>query len=392
MSARLLVVTGSRAEYGLLRPLLDAIARDGSMEASLLVTGAHLSPAHGLTVTEIETDGRAIAARVPLPLDDDSEAGVARAFAAAVSGSADALAADRPDLLVALGDRYETFAAAAAAHLARVPIAHLHGGELTEGATDDGQRHALTKLATLHFTSAEEYRRRVIQMGEDPARVHTVGAFGLDNVRLVPMRPEAEVREALGLPDGRRYVVVTFHPVTLDDDAGLAELRALLGALDDSPDLAVVLTRPNADAGNRSVHAVEDEWLARNTGRAVARDSLGVGLYLNAARHAVAVVGNSSSGIIEAPALGTPSIDIGTRQSGRARAASVRSVKGSRGEISAALHDAVGAPTPDADFESPYGDGHASERTVSHLREWFEGPRDAMKRFYDVKTDLTSAP
>lgn len=389
MSARLLVVTGSRAEYGLLSPLLDEIARDPGMEASLLVTGAHLSPSHGMTVSEIEADGRTIAARVPLPLDDDSEAGVSRALAGALAGAADAMTAARPDMLVALGDRYESFAAVAAAHLARVPVAHLHGGESTHGSTDDGLRHAMTKLATLHFTATEQYRRRVVQMGEDPARVVCAGALGLDNARLLPVRPEAEVRERLGIDDGP-YAVVTFHPVTLAADAGLAQTAALLAALDALADLRVVLTRPNADAGNRAVRALQDEWVARNAARAVAHDSLGADLYLNAVRHAAVVTGNSSSGVIEAPSLGTPTVDVGERQAGRERAASVLHAEADCASIAAALRTALEG-LPAGSFANPYGDGHAAGRIASGIRTWLAGPRDVAKPFFDLPFDLPPA-
>lgn len=390
MSARLLVVTGSRAEYGLLAPLLDEIARDPGMEASLLVTGAHLSPSHGMTVSEIEADGRTIAARVPLPLGDDSEAGVTRALAGALAGTADAIAAARPDMLVALGDRYESFAAVVAAHMARVPVAHLHGGESTLGATDDGLRHAMTKLATLHFTATEVYRRRVVQMGEDPARVVCAGALGVDNALLLPVRPEAEVRERLGVGDGP-YAVVTFHPVTLVADAGLAQTAALLDALDALADLRVVLTRPNADAGNRAVRALQDEWVARNAGRAVAHDSLGADLFLNAVRYAAVVAGNSSSGVIEAPSLGTPTVDVGERQAGRERAASVLHADADSASIAVALRTALAGLPPES-FANPYGDGHAAGRIAAGIRAWLAGPRDTAKPFFDLPFDLPPAP
>jgi UDP-hydrolysing UDP-N-acetyl-D-glucosamine 2-epimerase len=387
------VVTGTRAEYGLFRALLDELDAHGAFDTRLLVTGAHLSPDHGLTIREIEADDRAIAARVELPLTDDSEVGTARASAAALEGAAQAIANFRPELLVVLGDRYETFAATAAAYLLRVPVAQLEGGELTLGALDDNLRHAITKLSTLHFTADEVCRQRVIQMGEDPARVFAVGALGVDNTVRLPLLSSAELESELGFPTGEPFAVVTFHPVTTAPDNGLSEARELLAALDRLDWLRVLLTSVNADSGSRSIRNLEDTWVEAHAGRAWAYDSLGSLRYLSAVAAAAVVIGNSSSGIIEAPSLGTCSVDVGTRQTGRARAASVITTPADRESIVEAVNRALDLAQSGglANIQNPYGDGHAAERIVHELHCWLAEPRDIRKSFFDFECPLVRA-
>lgn len=379
------VLTGSRAEYGLFCPLLDELEGDPGFDVSLIVTGTHLAERFGMTVAGIERDGRRIAARVALPLDDDSELGVSRAMAAALAGVATALNAERPDLLVVLGDRYETLAAACAALLARVPLAHLHGGELSEGATDDAMRHAVTKMAWLHFPATPGAAARIEQLGEDPARIFTVGALGVDNALRGARLSKHELEDDLGPLFGPRTALTTFHPVTLEKASGAAQVAELLAALAEFPELHAVFTLPNADAGNRAVAAAITRYCDAHPERARAFASLGSRRYLSLLGWADVCLGNSSSGVIEAPSLGTPTVDVGERQSGRERAACVLHCEPRAGDIAATLERAL---TPDIQrlarsCPNPYGDGHAAQRIAAVLRERLPLPGTLMKRFHD---------
>jgi len=379
------VLTGSRAEYGLFRPLLDVLERDPGFDVSLIVTGTHLAQRFGMTVAEIERDGSRIAARVPLPLDDDSELGVSRAMAAALAGVAAALDAARPDLLVVLGDRYETLAAACAALLARVPLAHLHGGELSEGATDDAMRHAVTKMAWLHFPATPGAAARIAQLGEDPARVFAVGALGVDNALRQARLSKSELEGELGPLFGPTTALTTFHPVTLEQSSGAAQVGELLAALDGLPELHAVFTLPNADAGNRAVAAAITHYCDAHPDRARAFASLGSRRYLSLLGWADVCLGNSSSGVIEAPSLGTPTVDVGERQSGRERAACVLHCEPRAADIAATLRRAL-APDGQSLAHScpnPYGDGHAAQSIAAVLREHLPLPGTLMKRFRD---------
>ncbi len=386
MSLRLAVLTGTRAEYGLFHPLLAALEADPRFEVGLVVTGAHLDERFGMTVREIEAEGHRIAARVPLPLGDDSDLGVARATGAAVAGIAEALDAEKPDLVVVLGDRYETLAAATAALLLRIPLAHLHGGEITEGAIDESIRHAITKMATLHFTATEEYRERVIQLGEDPDRVFAVGALGVDNA----LHTEAVSAAGLGSDLGFRFefptALVTFHPVTLGETSGAEQVDELLAALDALPQLRVLFTMPNTDAGNRQIAERIDAWAAANSDRAKAFVSLGRLRYLSALAACDVVVGNSSSGIIEAPSFGKPVVDVGDRQQGRARASSVAHCAPGRAAIVSAIEHALSteARAQALKASNPYGDGHAAERIIEVLSAIEPGGLSTRKRFHDI--------
>jgi UDP-hydrolysing UDP-N-acetyl-D-glucosamine 2-epimerase len=383
--ARIAVLTGTRADYGLFRPLLARLAAGPGTDLALLVTGSHLSARFGATVSEIEADGYRIAARIPLALDDDSELGVARAASTALAGVAAALAGERPDLLLLLGDRYETLAAAVAALLARVPVGNLHGGEVTEGAADDAMRHAITKMAWLHFAATPGYARRIVQLGEDPARVFAVGALGVDNALGMDKLTRAELEADLGPVFGPRTAVVTFHPVTLDERGAAEQVAALLAALDSVPDLHAVFTMPNADAGNRAIFSAIEGYCAAHPGRARAFASLGARRYLSLLELADVCVGNSSSGIIEAPSLGTPTVDIGDRQTGRERGPSVLHCVPQAEGIATAIAQAL---TPEMQRlaqarENPYGDGHTAERIAAILREQLPGLGSLKKRFYD---------
>jgi len=306
---------------------------------------------------------------VPLPLDGDSHLDIARATGAAVAGIAEALAAERPDVVMLLGDRYEALAAATAATLMRVPVAHVHGGEITEGAIDDSMRHAITKLSMLHFVSTKEYAQRVIQMGEDPERVFVVGALGVDNALRTDLVPADALASDLGFEFAYPTALTTFHPVTLDDDDGVAQVDELLATFDALAALRVLITMPNADAGNQAIAERLKRWAHTNAGRAKVCASLGRVRYLSAMAACDLVVGNSSSGIIEAPSFGKPTVDVGDRQAGRIRAASVIHAEPERAIITSAIERALSARSRDVASErvNPYGDGHAAERILCAL-------------------------
>ena len=296
------VITGTRADYGLLSPLMRLIDEEADLTLQVMATCMHLSPAFGETVRHIEADGFDVDERVEMLLSSDTELGAAKSTGLGVISIADALVRLAPDVVVILGDRFEALAAATAAFMLRIPIAHVHGGELTEGALDDGIRHAITQLSLLHFASTDAYRRRIIQLGQQPDRVFDVGALGVDNALATPLLTESELAHALGVDLDHPLAVVTFHPVTLEGGRSEEQMRALLAALDEVDLATVIITRPNADPGNRAITDLIDEYLARTTG-ARAFDALGHVRYLSLVRAADVVVGNSSSGIVEAPAL-----------------------------------------------------------------------------------------
>jgi len=363
------VITGTRADYGLLYWLIHDLHQAEDMSLQLIVSGMHLMPEFGHTVEVIERDGFPIAARVDLQLSSDSPPAVAHAMGVGMIGFADALSRLAPDLLVILGDRFEMLAAASAAFTLRIPIAHIHGGEVTEGALDEGFRHAITKLSALHFTAAEAYRQRVIQMGEQPDRVFNVGAPGLDHVRRTPLLDRAEMEAALDFRLGALNFLVTFHPATLDIEGAVSQCRQMLAALDSFPEAHIVFTLPNADPGGRAIIPELEAYVARHPDRCRLYASLGQLRYLSLMRQVQVVIGNSSSGIIEAPTFGAATVNIGDRQKGRLRAQSVIDCAPERLSIEHAIAQALEPafqsllPT----MENPYGAGDASGRMLAVL-------------------------
>ncbi len=383
---RIAVLTATRAEYGLLRPIIRALTAQPGVEVAVLVTGAHLEPAFGLTVREVETDGFPIAARIPILDGDDSPAGMSRAMARALEGFGNHFADTPYDALIVLGDRYEAAAVCAAATNARIPIAHLHGGETTAGAVDEAYRHAITKMSYWHFTSNDAHRRRVIQLGEHPSRVHNVGAVGVENALNTPLLTPAQLSESLHFDLARPYMVVAFHPATLDDmDTGTA-FAHLAGALDAYPDLQVLFTKTGADAGGRRLNQLIDGY-ASTRARVLAVDNLGTCRFLSAVKHAALVIGNSSAGIIEVPAFGVPTVNIGNRQKGRVAAASVIHCPCEQGAIEAAMARALATGVQPVD--NPYGDGHTSQKVAAILVKRLDSPIDLKKGFYDIEGEWT---
>ena len=381
---RIAVLTGSRAEFGLLSRVISGLLEASDVECQVIVTGAHLSQTHGATVSEIEAAGVPIAWRVPIELSDDSSTATIKAMGQGMIGFADAYAALNPDLIVVLGDRYEILAAASAATIACIPLAHLHGGEISAGAVDDAIRHAITKLSHLHFVAAAAYRDRVVQMGETPERVHVVGGLGVDLALQTPLMDRAAFEADTGFRFGPRNLVVTFHPVTLDAAQGDAELDELLGALGTLPDTHLAFTLPNADVGNSSIRRRIEAFVAdRQT--AWAFSSLGFRRYLSAVALSDGVVGNSSSGLIEGPALGIGTVNVGRRQAGRLRATSVIDCAPLQADILAALERLLSEPFRAGlqQIGNPYGDGGAAQRVV-HLLRTVSLDGLTSKGFFDV--------
>ena len=367
MARKVCVVTGSRADYGLLRWVLHDLRADPAFELQLVVTGMHLSREHGHTVDEIERDGFKADCRVEMLLASDTPGATCRAVALGVIGMSDALTQLQPELVLVLGDRFEILAAAQACLFHGVALAHIAGGDTTEGAFDESIRHAITKLAQLHFVTNELSAQRVRQMGEDPRHVHVVGSPGLDHLRRHPLLEPAALEAALGASLGRRNLLVTFHPVTLAGDGGLAEFNELLAALDALPaDIVLWLSRPNADPGGRGISAALDAFAQRRGASARVHASLGSLRYLSLMAQCNAVVGNSSSGLYEAPSLHRPTVNIGTRQQGRLAAASVLHCEAQRDAIAGAIARALLLDC--SNVVNPYGDGHSTARIVDVLR------------------------
>jgi UDP-hydrolysing UDP-N-acetyl-D-glucosamine 2-epimerase len=377
-------VTTSRADFGVYRPVLRAIAAEPSMRLTLYVSGMHLSARFGNTVGEIEAEGFTVAERVEVLSDLDTPEAVAESMARGVSGFGQVFGRSRPDLLLVLGDRFEMHAAALAALPFRIPVAHIHGGELTEGAFDESLRHSMTKLSHLHFVATEEYGRRVVQLGEEPWRVTVSGAPSLDNLRdLNPLSPEELERER-GVRVTPETLLVTFHPTTLEYDEAGAQADELLAALEASG-RPLLFTMPNADTGGLAIRSRIEAFVARNP-RAAAAETLGTRGYFGAMAACAAMVGNSSSALVEAPSFGLPAVNVGSRQGGRVRGANVIDTGCGRDEIAAGITRALN-PAFRASLRgkpNPYGDGLASPRIVSRLTEVPLDQRLIMKRFHDL--------
>lgn len=358
---RICVVTGSRAEYGLLRGLLSRLRVDSSLELSLIVTAAHLRPEFGFTVGEIEADGMPIAARVPLPLDGGKALTTAQALGQGLGAMAEAIHRLRPDVVVVLGDRIELLAVASSCLLLGIPLAHIHGGEITEGAIDDAIRHAVTKMAHLHFTSASAYRDRVLQMGEMADRVFVTGAPGLDDIAEGPAVTREQLEHDLGLALKEPVLAVTCHPETMSR-APLAATEATLEALDSFPKATVILTNANADPGGASINQMIERWVQGRQNAHFIR-SLGIRRYHALLHYASAVVGNSSSGVIEATALGLPTVNVGDRQKGRLRSASIIDCAATTTAVTEAIGRALSPAFRAAAKTStaPYGCGGAAD-------------------------------
>jgi GDP/UDP-N,N'-diacetylbacillosamine 2-epimerase (hydrolysing) len=388
------VVTGSRAEYGSLYWLLKEIGDDDDLVLQLVVAAMHLAPAFGLTWRDIERDGFAIDDKVEMLVSSDSGTGTAKSIGLGIIGFAESFARLRPDLVVVFGDRFEMLAAATAALAARIPVAHIAGGHVTAGAMDDAFRHAITKMAHLHFTSTDAYRRRIIQLGEHPDSVFAVGSTGLDTILREPLLDRKELERAIDFMFGDRNLLITFHPATLDTPSPEEQMGNLLVALDRLEDTHLVFTMPNADPGGSALRAMVEEYVAARPDNTTHYASLGKTLYLSALKIVDGVVGNSSSGIIEAPSLHTGTINVGDRQKGRIRADSVIDCGATTEAISTAIETLYSKKFQESlkTVTTPFGDGHACHRIKERLKSVsLDGI--VKKTFYDLDfSDERSRP
>jgi UDP-N-acetylglucosamine 2-epimerase (non-hydrolysing)/GDP/UDP-N,N'-diacetylbacillosamine 2-epimerase (hydrolysing) len=384
-SRKIALVTGGRADFGHLAGLAHAIAKEPALELQLVATGTHLSAAHGMTVSEIEREGLPVAARVDIGLGSGSGADTARSVGRGTIGFADAFEALKPDLVCVLGDRFEILAACSAALVMSIPVVHIHGGEVSTGSFDDSVRHAVSKMASLHLVAAEPYRQRLVQMGEQPERVFNFGSPALEALRDLPLMPREALERELGISLRSPLVAMTFHPATRSVQGALAEMEALLAALDQFPDTTVIVTGTNSDPEGEALRAAIRDWVGRNAARAHHFESLGRLRYASLLAAADAMIGNSSSGYIEAPAFGLPVVDVGDRQTGRLAAAHIQRVAADSAEIVAALCRAL---DPDyratlASQKSAYGTERFSERAVELLKTIALGPDLLRKAFRD---------
>ncbi len=380
---KICIFTGTRAEYGLLKPLMEEIKKDKELELQIVVSGMHLSPEFGLTYKEIERDGFNIDEKIEILLSSDTREGMTKSVGLGIISFSEALKRLKPDISVVLGDRFEAFAFASASYLMGIPVAHINGGEITQGALDDNLRHAITKLSYLHFTSTEEYRKRVIQMGEEPERVFNVGSLNLSAIRMLKLYSKEEVEKILNIKFREINFLITFHPVTNEYGNSVAYLKELLKALEDFKDALLIFTKANADPEGRKINEEIEKFVRKNKERAYFFDNLGNRLYYSVMKHSSAVIGNSSSGILEAPFLGVPTVNIGSRQEGRIKPESVIDCKPDYESIKKAILKAISKDFREKikNIKNPYGDGTAHVKIKQILKEF---PLNRIKRFYDI--------
>lgn len=385
MKRKICVVTGSRAEYGLLKPLLDEIKEDKGLTLQLIATGMHLSPEFGYTYKAIEKDKFHIDDRIEILLSSDTPTSISKSMGLAIMGFAEAYQRLKPNILIALGDRFEIFSAVSAALVSRIPVAHLYGGEVTEGAFDDAFRHSITKMSHLHFTSTEQYRQRIIQLGEHPDRVFNVGAIGLDNIKKLKLLTKKELEKSLNISFNRRNLLVTFHPVTLEHNTAEEQFQNLLDVLNELENTNIIFTKANADTGGRIINEMIDEYVLINSHKSAASASMGQLKYLSTLQFVDAVVGNSSSGLIEAPSFKIGTINIGDRQKGRIRSNSIIDCHPSKQGIRNAIKKLYSQEFQNSlkSTISPYGDGNSAERIKKIIKSY--NLTDILKKsFYDI--------
>lgn len=386
MSKKVCIITGTRAEYGLLKPLIDKVYRSESLKLQLVATGMHLSPEFGLTYKEIEEDGYPITSKIEMLLSSDTSVGIAKSMGLAMLGFADYFEQYKPDLVVILGDRYEMLMAASAAMVAKIPIAHIHGGELTEGIIDEAIRHSITKMSHIHFTSTEEYRNRVIQLGEQPQSVYNVGALGIENIKNIRLLEREELERQIDFRFTEKTIMVTYHPVTLESISSKKQFDDILEVIHDHKELSVIFTKANADMDGRIINQMMDEFVLDHKDRCAVFTSLGQLKYLSTLQFCKAVVGNSSSGIIEVPSFGIPTVNIGDRQRRRLHAVSVINCGNDRNEIEEALTLALSGEFMNliAGMKNPYEGEQTSDRMLSIICEALDHGIMMKKEFFDV--------
>lgn len=385
MKRKICVVTGTRAEYGLLCWLIKEIESDNTLQLQLLVTGMHLSPEFGLTYKEIEKEFT-IDKKVEMLLSSDTSVGISKSMGLAQIGFAEAYEELKPDMVVVLGDRYEIFSAASAATIARIPIAHLHGGETTEGAFDEAFRHAITKMSHLHFTAAEEYKRRVIQLGEHPKRVFNVGGLGVENIQRLKLLSRDAFETSINFKLNKKNILVTFHPVTLENATAKAQFQELLDTIDTLEDTNIIFTKANSDTDGRVINEMIEAYVLRNPSICTCHTSLGQLRYLSALQFVDAVVGNSSSGLMEAPSFKIGTINIGERQKGRIKAQSVIDCVADKEGISQAFKLLYSDKFQGSlqFVVNPYGEGCASQKIIEEIKK-VDLKNILKKSFYEIK-------
>ena len=383
---KIVVLTTTRADYGILRPLIKKMKQSTSFQTYVVATGMHLSPDFGMTVKEIETDGICVDERIDILLDSDSPAAQSKTMGVAMISFADYFEKLSPDALVVLGDRYETLAVCCVAMNARIPIFHIHGGEITEGAIDEMIRHCISKMSYLHFTCTDVYRRRVIQLGEQPDRVYNVGALGIENAIHMDTMSRAELEASLGFSLGDKYAVGTFHPVSLESQSIEEQLEELFYVVKRKDDITFLFTKANSDVDGKKINARLKRY-SEELNNVILVDSLGSFRYFSALKNALFVIGNSSSGIIEAPYFGVPTINIGDRQKGRVMGDTIISCRANRNEIEKAIDTALSHGFYDNRNKSKqiYGDGNTSEKIVKIMTDYLVNGRiNLKKKFYDI--------
>lgn len=382
---KICVVTGTRAEYGLLYWTMKSIQANLKTQLSVCVTGMHLSPEFGMTYQQIEEDGFEIDGKVEMLLSSDTSVGVTKSMGLGLIGFADFYERTRPDWVLVLGDRYEILSAVTAAMVARIPIAHCHGGETTEGAIDEAIRHSTTKMSQLHFTSTDEYRNRVIQLGENPQRVFNVGALGIENINRIKLLSKLEFEKLIKFNLAELNFLATFHPVTLEKETAEGQLRNLLLALENFPEAKIIFTKANADNDGRIINDILEDYVKKNPLNTILFDSMGQVRYLSAIKHCQVVIGNSSSGLIEVPSFKKPTINIGDRQKGRIQAKSVISCGTDTMKIKKAIDLSLSTRFQKSleNGINPYGSGNASDKIIRRIIQW---PIENIlkKKFYNL--------
>ena len=385
MKRKICVVTGTRAEYGLLYWLMKEIEANEDLELQLIVTGMHLSPEFGLTYKEIEKDFK-INKKIEMLLSSDTAIGISKSMGLSQIGFAEAYEELKPDILVVLGDRYEIFCAVSSAMIFNIPIAHLHGGETTQGAFDESIRHSITKMSHLHFTATDEYKNRVIQLGEEPNRVFNFGGMGIENIKRLKLLSKEEFEKSIDFKLNKKNILVTFHPVTLENSTAKEQFQELLEAIDELENTNIIFTKANSDTNGRVINQMIDEYVAKNSHKSIEFASLGQLRYLSALQYIDAVVGNSSSGLLEAPSFKIATINIGDRQKGRIKALSVIDCEPKKEEISKAFEEIYSKEFQEKlkNVGNPYGENCPSKQIIEVLKN-VNLANILKKSFYDLK-------
>ena len=385
---KICIVTGTRAEYGLLYWLLKEIEADKELQLQVIVTGMHLSPEFGLTYKEIEKEFK-INKKIEMLLSSDTSVGISKSMGLAQISFAESYDELKPDIVIVLGDRYEIFSATSAAMIARIPIAHIHGGEKTEGAFDESIRHSITKMSHLHFTATEEYKNRVIQLGEHPSRVFNVGGMGIENIKRLKLLSKDEFEKSIEFKLNIKNILVTFHPVTLENSTAKEQFQQLLDAIDELEETNIIFTKANSDTDGRVINQMIDEYVTKNSHKSIVFTSLGQLRYLSALQYVDAVVGNSSSGLAETPSFKIGTINIGDRQKGRIKASSVIDCEPNKDSVLKSFEKLYSKEIQETlkTTINPYGDGCASKRIVEILKN-VDLENILKKSFYDLKVEL----